>query len=116
PRPSEKLTAHFSGPYKVKDLSRGKRVLLQSNPHFYLKGKRPDVEFLAVPDDDTALRMYETGALHLLRRLTADAISTYVKRPDFMFVPMLRFDYVGFGPQLKNQKEVRRALSLSVDY
>src|SRR5690606_35769108 len=116
PRPQQTLDRHFSGPFVVQEIKKGKSVYLKSNEHFHGGGTRPDVEVLAVPSDDTGLRLYETGVLHLLRRMTTDAVSKYKDRPDFKFVPLLRFDYVGFGPQLKKHPELRKRLSASVDY
>jgi oligopeptide transport system substrate-binding protein len=74
------------------------------------------VEALFVEDDSTALRLYELGKLTFLRRFPSAQIPSYRHRPDFVQFPMARFDYIGFGPALKNYPRLRQALSLSMDF
>ena len=62
------------------------------------------------------MRLYQTGGLDFLRRLDTIHIPEYKAKPDFIQEPMARFDYVGFGPELADQPELRKALSLSLDY
>lgn len=119
-----------TGPYQFASWERGKMLRLQANRYYQSPGQnhekaapanaksvaRPPVEVLFIDEDETALSLYEQGKLTFLRRLPTVYIDSYRTRPDFMQLPMARFDYVGFGPQLANQPELRRALSLALNY
>lgn len=105
-----------NGPYRVAEWGNRGRIRLEANPHYPDAQKRPAVEVLLVDDDTTALRLYETGHLNLLRRLPSILIDKYRSRADFFQVPLARFDYLGFGPALKDKPELRRALTLALDY
>lgn len=119
PEPSQAQTGAFNGPYQIKAWKPGHRVRLEPNPH-YRSGSspkdRPPVEILFVDEDETALSLYKKGILSFLRRLPTHYIPQYKGRDDFFQVPVARFDYVGFGPELKDQPELRAALSLSLDF
>lgn len=115
----DKARAHevvVNGPYKVAEWGLRGRIRLEPNPHYPGAGKRPAVEVLLVDDDTTALRLYETGHLNLLRRLPSILIEKYRSRPDFFQVPLARFDYLGFGPHLRNQPQLRKSLTYALDY
>lgn len=107
----------FNGPYQVTQWIKGKRLRLESNPH-YSRGKenRPPIEILFIDDDQTAMNLYERGELTFLRRLPTSYLDKYRSRPDFWQAPMARFDYVGFGEVFKNQPDLRAALSYSADF
>jgi oligopeptide transport system substrate-binding protein len=93
-------------------------VRLESNLH-YKKGDakaRPPVEILFVDDDETALNLYEQGQLTFLRRLPTTMIPKMKSRPDFIQVPIARFDYLGIGPQFENEPDLREALAYSLDF
>jgi oligopeptide transport system substrate-binding protein len=106
-----------NGPYQIKDWKKGKRALLTSNLK-YIKdqGPRPDVEILFLEDDEAALNLYLSGELSFLRRLPTHYIPKFKGGVDFYQVPVARFDYVGFGPALKDLPLVRKALSLALKY
>lgn len=107
-----------SGPYRIVSWKRGRSILLTANPHYGLKSNphRPDLEVFFIDDDSTGLRLYEAGKLNFLRRLTAEDIPRYRKSPDFVQIPMARFDYVGFGPELEELPKLRQALIEAVDF
>ena len=108
----------FNGPYRVTKWTIGRRIRLESNPHYALgNAKRPPVEILfALDDDQTALNLYEQGTLTFLRRLPTTYIPRYKNRPDFHQIPMARFDYIGFGTELKDQAKIREALAHAADF
>jgi oligopeptide transport system substrate-binding protein len=110
--------AIVNGPYRIRKWQNGKRVTLTANTYYAHRSEkdRPDVEVLFLDDDQTALNLYEKGELTFLRRLPTHYIAKYRLRPDFLQIPVSRFDYVGFGPDLKNQPDLRAALSYSADY
>jgi oligopeptide transport system substrate-binding protein len=106
-----------NGPYKVVSWTLGRRVRLESNPR-YKKGSstRPPVEILFLDDDDTAFNLYDQGELTFLRRLPTTMIPKMKKRVDFVQIPIARFDYLGFGPELEKQPALREALAYSLDF
>ncbi len=108
--------AVYNGPYKVTEWIKGRRIKLEPNPYYPGHEKRPPVEIFMIDDDDTALRLYETGKLQLNRRVTTLDIPALEKRKDFFQIPLARFDYIGFGPELKNQKDLRKAFAYSLNY
>jgi len=106
-----------SGPYRLKEFKAGKRILLEPNPEYHLKNpNRPLVEFLFIEEDSVALQLYEKKELHFLRRLPTLFIPKFKERKDFVWMPLLRFDYIGFGPALKDDEEVRKAFSYSLNF
>ncbi len=117
PEPEEAHLLLSNGPYRIQDWSRRAVIKLTSNPH-YLRGnpKRPNVHFVFVEDDHTARRLYDHGRLHFLRRLPTTDIPLVRHRADFFQVPLARFDYIGFGPELGQLTELRQALSLSLNF
>ncbi|MBX9768910.1 MAG: hypothetical protein K2X47_16675 [Bdellovibrionales bacterium] len=118
----EKANSVWStGPYKIKEWKPQSKIVFENNPYYEFttektpaKNMRPPVEALFVSDDATALSLYETGRLDLVRRLSTILIPKYEKTPDFFQTPLARFDYIGFGEGAS--RDFRRALSLSADY
>jgi oligopeptide transport system substrate-binding protein len=107
-----------SGPYKVADWAAGSKISLVTNS-FYKFGsgdQRPPVEFLFIAEDGVALQLYEKNELSFLRRLPTSYIPKFKSRPDFLWIPVIRFDYLGFGPVLKDHPKLREALSLSLNF
>jgi oligopeptide transport system substrate-binding protein len=106
-----------NGPYKIETWQAGKHLELIPNPH-YKKGhpNRPPVKIYFIDDEMTAYRLYEKGELQFLRRIPSKLFHKVLERDDFFQLPMLRFDYVGFGNDLKDNKNLRAALSHSVNY
>jgi oligopeptide transport system substrate-binding protein len=116
----------FNGPYRAVRWNSGRRMALEPNPHFVnnvgpggnpqKQAQRPSVEVLFLDEDQTALNLYEKGELTFLRRLPTHYIPTYKNRPDFHQIPVARFDYIGFGEALKDQPNLRAALSYSANF
>lgn len=112
----EKLDA-FSGPYKIKEWQRGRKFTLENNNFYVTQNlKRPLVEFLFIEEDSIALQLYEKNNLDFLRRLPTLYIPKFKDRPDFIWAPMIRFDYFGFGPELKDNEDIRKAFIYSLNY
>lgn len=106
-----------NGPYKIAGWRKGRRILLEANSHYPFGAKdRPPVEVLFVDAAETALNLYQKRILTFLRSLPTHHMAKYETRPDFHNVPMSRFDYIGFGDELRDQPDLRAALSLSADY
>jgi len=107
----------FNGPYQVLSWTRGRRMNLVPNPRFQSGHPgRPPIEILFIEEDQTALDLYERKSLSFLRRLPTTSIPKYRSRPDFVQVPLMRFDYLGFGPELRDQPDLRAALSMAADF
>lgn len=117
PSREESHLAVLNGPYLVEKWLPGRRVQLKPNPYFEAGDKdRPRVEALFIDDDQTALHLYEEGELTFLRRLPTTEIPKSKARPDFIQIPMARFDYIGFGTELRDQQKMREALSYALDF
>lgn len=120
------LKAPFSGPYRVAEWKAGGRIRLESNPRYSTirsaKFPRPPVEILVVDDDETAVNLYREGTLTLLRRLPTHYLRRMRETGDskmlseLVQIPVARFDYVGFGPALRESIDFRRALASALNY
>ena len=106
-----------NGPYTIESWNFGKDLYLSPNKK-YKKGhpKRPLVQVYFIDNEMTAYRLYENGRLSLLRRTPSNMIDVLKQRSDFYQIPMARYDYIGFGPSLKELPHLRKALALSVNY
>ncbi len=114
--PSKETLNAYTGPYQLKEWKRGQKLILSPNLHYPGHAKRPHVEFLFIEEDSVALQLYEKNELHFLRRLPTLFIPRFKQRADFFFYPVLRFDYLGFGPDLASRPDVRAALTYSLNY
>lgn len=112
----ENLSAN-SGPYKLKEFRKGQKIILEPNA-FYKAGhvSRPQVEFLFIEEDTIALQLYEKNELQFLRRLPTLFIPSFKTRKDFYWIPVTRLDYVGFGPELIDKSDIRKAFSYSLNF
>jgi oligopeptide transport system substrate-binding protein len=99
-----------SGNYFIKSWEPQKKITLRH------RSKDLEIEFLFIQEETTALNLYEKGELSFLRRLPTIFIPKYRTRKDFFQVPQVRMDYVGFGPELSKNMELRQALSHSLDF
>jgi len=111
-RATEQVT---SGPYAVEEWKSGAWIILRNNFH-YNDAKRPPVKIFFVEEDATAMRLYESGKMTFLRRVTSEQIPRVRKSKEFRQIAMARFDYVGFGPQLADKPEAREALVKALDF
>ncbi|MBL7688783.1 MAG: hypothetical protein JNJ49_12180, partial [Bdellovibrionaceae bacterium] len=105
------------GPYVVEDWTSAQKIKLRSNPH-YDSHPRPPVEVLVIDDDETALGLYRSGTLSLLRRLPTHYLKTWKLSKELHYIPVARFDYIGFGPPLNEDRfvSVRQAMAQSLKY
>ncbi|KHD88761.1 MAG: peptide ABC transporter [Bdellovibrio sp. ArHS] len=115
--PTKENLSAYSGPYKLKEWKKGQKLVLEPNS-FYKQGhpQRPLVEFLFIEEDTVALQLYEKNELQFLRRLPTLFIPTYKKRKDFHWYPVIRLDYLGFGPELSQDENIRKAFTYSLNY
>lgn len=112
----EDLSAN-SGPYKLKEWKRGQKIILEPNAYYSAAhAARPRVEFLFIEEDTVALQLYEKNELQFLRRLPTLFIPSYKTRKDFYWIPVTRLDYVGFGPELSDKADIRKAFTYSLNF
>lgn len=108
---------YATGPYKLKKWNRGRNLELTRNEQFPVKVKNPPtVNVYFVFEDNTALAMYESKQLKLLRRLPPEVERRFKNSTELQYVHYLRFDYLGFGPSLKDKKTLRKSLAEGLNY
>ncbi|MCX7977879.1 MAG: ABC transporter substrate-binding protein, partial [Bdellovibrionaceae bacterium] len=105
----------FSGYYRDHKLSANK-VQLIANPYLPGHESRPDIEFIVIPEDTVALKLFEKGDLDFLRRLPTLFLPQYRGRSELVEFPQVRMDYYGFGPALKENPWLRQLLSENIDF
>ncbi|MBX7231068.1 MAG: hypothetical protein K1X29_03180 [Bdellovibrionales bacterium] len=105
-----------TGPYRIKSWNSKLKIQLENNPFYFDRRNRPPVEIVMVDEDMVALSLYDLHKVNFLRRLAVKEIPLRQKNPDFKFIPLYRFDIIGFGPQLAQQKNLRKALTLSLNF
>lgn len=118
-KPGQKISELIiNGPYKPVEWTPGQKIQMVPNALYKVikLEKRPNVEFLFINEDSVALQLYEKNELSLLRRLPTLYIPKFKKRPDFHWIPMIRFDYIGFGPALKELPQVRESMTQALNY
>lgn len=115
--PTKSDLSAFNGPYKLNEWKKGQKITIERNS-YYSEGhpQRPKVEFLFIEEDAVALQLYQKGELQFLRRLPTLFIPKYKAQKDFQWVPVIRLDYIGFGPELKNNEDIRKAFIYSLNY
>lgn len=107
----------FNGPYKIREWKYGVRVWLDPNPHYPFGNKaRPPVEVLFVEGAETSLTLYRMNQLSFLQMLPTAEVPAFIKSSDYMLTPLAKFDYIGFGPQLKAWPQLRKALAHAPNY
>ena len=115
--PASEDLKSFSGPYKLKEWKKGQSIQIEKNANYFRgDANRPVVEFLFIEEDTVALQLYEKNELHFLRRLPTLFIPSYRGKFDFHSIPAIRFDYLGFGSPLNTNRDIREALTLSLQF
>jgi oligopeptide transport system substrate-binding protein len=120
--PGPPLIQGYSGPFALKNWSRGESLALSRNPFYqFIKQKDQaspvqEILFLVLPEDNIALNLYEKGTLNFLRRLPSVYIPKFKNRKDYHEIDLWRFDYLGLTNNLKSQEHLRKALIESIDY
>lgn len=103
------------GPYSIKTANK-QNIILEKNTYYTKKSERPPVQIVYVDDHLTALTLYETKKLNFLRMMFTEQALRLKNEPGFFRSPLARFDYIGFGPRLKEKHKLRKKLTHSLDY
>lgn len=115
---ADKSTWIFNGPYQVESWVENQKIKLNPQPHYLSLSQvqRPPVEIFFIEDESAALNLFESKKVNLLLRLPVSATLKYQKHPGFEYHATARFDYVGFGPDLKDKPLLRQALVESLNF
>jgi oligopeptide transport system substrate-binding protein len=103
-----------AGPYVFEKRIPGRSLHFKNNKSFFIRRDRPDVEVLIVESDETALGLFEKGQLNFHRRLPLRSLRHYESHPGLIKHQLLRFDYIGMGPDLDREPRLREGLIYSL--
>ncbi|MBS7707698.1 ABC transporter substrate-binding protein [Chelatococcus asaccharovorans] len=111
-----------TGPFKFGGWSRGQQVQLEAHKDYWRGAPKIDgVRFMIVPDSNTAMSMYETGGLDLLRvpaDLVRRVIGDAAMKGQLVTSPEARVRYLAMNAELYKpfeDKRVREAFCISLD-
>ena len=111
---------HFVGvgPYVIKQWEHDKRLVLERNEKYW--GPKPAIGravALIVEEATTAISLFESGQLDLVRRLPAHDIERFKSTPMYGQRPYLRGYYYAFNSSKKpfTESKVRQALGHAID-
>jgi oligopeptide transport system substrate-binding protein len=110
-----------AGAYNMTGWERDSRVSLVKNPHYFDAAKHPNMpakaEFRIIKEDTTAVTVFQSGGLEIVRDLPPAQLSALVNMPEFVSSPYFRGYYVGFN--IKNPDvadvRIRQALAHAID-
>jgi oligopeptide transport system substrate-binding protein len=113
-------SAHMqsTGPYRMKQWVHDSQITLETNPYYYgEKPKIPNVRYLIVKEDSTALNLFMQGKLDVAMRLPSLELDRLKKLPEYSNSPNLRGYYYGFNTTKKpfDKVLVRKAFTHAVD-
>ncbi|MBI2027694.1 MAG: peptide ABC transporter substrate-binding protein [Deltaproteobacteria bacterium] len=106
------------GAYTLAQIDFKNKVVLKANPKYY-EGKPAleEVHALIIKSDHTAVDLFETQKLDVLRDIPPLTLDQYKNDPRFFKSPFLRGYYYGFNIKKKpfDDVRVRRAFAHSID-
>lgn len=122
PRKEKKLYNHYediisSGPFKASALKKNQYIVLKSNDvnnPIFKSAPRPDVKVYFIEDEFTAVRLYETGQLDIVRNLPVSLFGKY--KNDLEYKTMNRMDGMGFSKEISADKNFAKALVHSLNF
>lgn len=117
-----KRTVVGTGPFKLKQYTRGVSIELERNPDYFLPG-RPYLDGITIfimPDNNTAYAAFRTGRLHMFRttaNLAQRAQGELGDKIVIQKVPAISFDTFVMNARQKpwDDIRVREAASLAID-
>ncbi len=103
----------FSGPYKLKRLTKS-FIELTANPYFSESSTDlPPVKGLFIDDPSAALNLHAMGKLDFLRYLETSNIPKF---PNRYMAPFARLDGIFFSPKHIKDENLKKALLYSLDF
>ncbi|OGQ34140.1 MAG: oligopeptide-binding protein oppA [Deltaproteobacteria bacterium RIFCSPHIGHO2_12_FULL_43_9] len=107
-----------AGPFILSDWKHDAKVTLTRNPTYYGTPAIPEkIEALIINEDITAISLFETDKVQLIRRIPPLELQRFKNKPEYINAPYLRGYYYGFNvnkPPFDNPK-VRQAFSYAID-
>jgi oligopeptide transport system substrate-binding protein len=108
-----------NGPFMMKSWRPHDKIVAVKNPHYWGREgvSLSGIKFFSIEDNETELKMYESGLLDLAWNLPHTKAPIFKDRLDFQNGPKLATYYYVINvdrPYLKNQK-IRQALSMAID-
>jgi oligopeptide transport system substrate-binding protein len=118
PTDLDPLKAQTPGPYRISLWDQKGKIVLSPNPHWPNAGRRPQIEFIVLNDDNMALNLYEKSDLDFVRRVPSLYLKKFANRSDLFRIPQYRMDYFGFGKALQGSEflQLRQSIATSIDY
>ena len=117
-----KTASAGTGPFKLKSYVKGQKIVLAANDLYFRGCPQIDtLEFKVVPEEDTALSMYQNGELDICDISGANvekAQSDTTLSKELKSYPSADMTYLGFNQNLYKpfkDKRVREAFSLVID-
>lgn len=110
-----------NGPYILKEWQHESRILLEKNPHYAHTPETQDMpgraEFRVVKEDSTAVALFQSGDMDIVRNLPPVQVSALASLKEFVASPYFRGYYVGFNLKdpIVSDLKVRRALAYAID-
>lgn len=102
-----------TGPYKLKSWLPDQKYVLSTNASYYgQRPKIPHVEFVIVPEDLTALNLFNTGKLHWMKDLPSSEVMSSRSKNTFHVQPSAVGYFLGFNTEIPpfNNLDVRCAI------
>lgn len=114
---SDPIKMTFNGPYRISNFENGVKYVLTPNNKHREPGTLEKIEAYIVPDDSTALRLYDSGKLHFMSDLGSLDRKELSKRPDFHKITSPVFVYLGIDLKDERMKVtvVREMLNRCID-
>jgi oligopeptide transport system substrate-binding protein len=109
------------GSYTLKEQVRDSKIRVAQNPLYPADLRTSQsplaIEYRIIREDSTAVSLFQSGDLEVVRNLPPLQLPALAKRDDFLSTPWFRGFYIGFNikdPQVADVR-VRRALALAID-
>ena len=121
---NEKWTADVStyvsdGPFMLTEYSSLSRVVMVKNPNYYDADKVQidEVQFVVIPDPDSALTAYKNGEINVDSELSANALVDFANSSELTTKGRIGIQYCDFQCLLPefSDKRVRQAFAMSIN-
>ena len=114
-KPGNQVT---TGPFVLESHDFEQKYVLKRNPHYWGKhGNLEQVTALIVPEESTALALYEAGKLDFLGDLSSLDVKRFAQSPELKVFRYAKTGYLGFSTTQypTTLMPVRKALGMAID-